>query len=619
MGVSTLHLAKKLSITGAQAIRSNGSINGLLIARATLHPLAFKRFNASGRHTTKQSAAASPYADHFPNAATDLRGLEQRLLQPQVRVEDLNPTRLDFGDAGIAFKSKTLFELARAWAIFKICTFRPFVDNAEKILDVSEKILGKSVTLFFVRHSFFNHFCAGQDADDIQGSLERLRASGVGGILDYAAEADVGHGADAKGGEEATMNGSGAMEVRDQHREDVVSARVFDYAGEAYCDANRELFLSAIEAASRQANGFVAVKLTALGKPSLLQAVSSSVLQARKIWFDHFCNSENDSIDFQQFQSGLKSLGLKLDEQTALNLFTQFDYNENGRLDYLDWTEQIRIESMTSETSPLIKLLKAAGIPTLSDDETALVDNMILRLRAVCDYAREKRVRLMIDAEQTYMQGAIDHITRRLQQDYNRDFPLIFNTFQCYLTYSKKRLENDLERARREGWYFAAKLVRGAYMHLERRLAEEEGRPSPIHATLQDTHDNFDDCVDTVLRNIHRSNLMIASHNQTSMEKTVDLMARYNINRETGGVFFGQLLGMADHLSFTLGQNGYSAYKYVPYGPIDEVLPYLLRRAHENSDLLGGTSHERDMIKDAILQRIGLKRQHAHKTIASTA
>ncbi len=232
---------------------------------------------------------------------------------------------------------------------------------------------------------------------------------------------------------------------------------------------------------------------------------------------------------------------------------------------------------------------------------------MYKRLEKIAALAHEKNVRLMIDAEQTYFQPAIDSMVLRLQRRYNKDRCVVYNTYQCYLKDSSVRLNGDMERSSRENFGFAAKLVRGAYMYAERELAIEEGRESPIHESLDDTHASYDRNVESVLEYIAKNNsgaeVMFATHNSRSVKFAVRCMADMNIRK---GVYFGQLLGMADNITFPLGASGYNVYKYVPYGPISEVMPYLIRRAQENSDLLGGVSLEREMLWKELKSRIGV-------------
>lgn len=235
---------------------------------------------------------------------------------------------------------------------------------------------------------------------------------------------------------------------------------------------------------------------------------------------------------------------------------------------------------------------------------------MIERCETIAALASELKVRLMIDAEQTYFQRAIDNVVYNLQRKYNVDFPTIFTTFQCYLTSSYKNVELNLELAKRNGYFFAAKIVRGAYMISERARASDMGYADPIQPTIEATHDNYNKVMELIVQNLaagHRVNLMVASHNQRSMELMLELMNKYHIHHSNGGIYFGQLLGMADHLTFSLGGQGYKVYKYLPYGPVDEVVPYLLRRVQENSDIMSGAYSELQKLSSE-LQRRAFKR-----------
>merc|ERR1719453_1424792 len=238
---------------------------------------------------------------------------------------------------------------------------------------------------------------------------------------------------------------------------------------------------------------------------------------------------------------------------------------------------------------------------------------MIERVQGLAALAERHSVRLMIDAEHSYFQPAIDQLVLDLQRKYNRQKhqPIIFNTYQAYLKDAPSKIDAHIALAEREGWHFAAKLVRGAYMELEATHAVALGQESPIHPTIDATHDCYNDAISTILRRPavtngeSRPNLMVASHNQGSIEHTLSEMAENGITRDAdGGVAFGQLYGMADHLTFTLGAHGYQAYKYVPYGPLHEVLPYLVRRAQENAGMLKNSGNERAMLLAELRRRM---------------
>lgn len=160
----------------------------------------------------------------------------------------------------------------------------------------------------------------------------------------------------------------------------------------------------------------------------------------------------------------------------------------------------------------------------------------------------------------------------------------------------------DLERSHREGFIFAAKAVRGAYMIQERKRSKDMNYDDPIQDNIQNTHENYHKIVDVLLED-KIAHIMVASHNEKTVLHVTKRMEELNIPKRGGGVYFGQLLGMCDHVSFSLGRCGYAAYKYVPYGPIHDVLPYLIRRAEENSDMLGGAGKELRLIKSELKRR----------------
>jgi len=198
-----------------------------------------------------------------------------------------------------------------------------------------------------------------------------------------------------------------------------------------------------------------------------------------------------------------------------------------------------------------------------------------------------------------------------LQRKYNTgDRPVVFQTYQAYLKGMRGKAGRDLERSEREGWRFGAKVVRGAYMVSEREKARKRGMESPVCDDYVATEENFHAVIDAILEHSAAcgpeaaAEVLVASHNRGSVEHTLRRCAELGLDR--GNIYFGQLLGMADNLTFTLGKAGYKAYKYVPYGPIGEVMPYLIRRTQENSAILGsaGVQEERAMIAGELRRRL---------------
>lgn len=300
-----------------------------------------------------------------------------------------------------------------------------------------------------------------------------------------------------------------------------------------------------------------------------------------------------------------------MDEATLKNVLDEFDPTNTGTIDYITWSMMLdpkdlpKITSKCKEVGPL-----ARATPT--DEELELIDNMYERGYQLAREANRVGTRLLIDAEQVRYQPAIDGLVVDLQRKYNDaeryDHPIIYNTYQCYLKDSSQRMEIDVQRAERFGYHFAAKLVRGAYMESERQLAKSKGLPSPIFDTIQETHANYDRSVDYLLKHSSTSDkqveIMCATHNQASIEKAIDAMNKYNIHRKSPTICFAQLYGMSDHLSFNLGKHGYRVFKYLPYGEVGEVMPYLLRRANENSAIAAGTVSELAMVKEEIGRRL---------------
>lgn len=245
-------------------------------------------------------------------------------------------------------------------------------------------------------------------------------------------------------------------------------------------------------------------------------------------------------------------------------------------------------------------------IAALPVDQAARVHRCLARLDRIAQASHGGRVRLMVDAEQTYFQPGIDWLVRLLQRKYNVEWPAVFNTYQCYLVDSRARLAANLAFCNSNDIKFGAKLVRGAYLVQERSRAATMGYADPIHASIEATHTNYDQCVADVLPHLARgANVMVASHNEDSIKKTVAAMAKLQIPKD-GGVFFGQLLGMADHVTYTLGAARYAIYKYVPYGPVYEVVAYLSRRVQENSSVTGGEPirKARAMLRQELQRRI---------------
>jgi len=211
----------------------------------------------------------------------------------------------------------------------------------------------------------------------------------------------------------------------------------------------------------------------------------------------------------------------------------------------------------------------------------------------------------LIDAEQTYYQPAIDYFTLHLCKKYNDKSPIVYNTYQMYLRDSTTRLHDDISQARKEGHHLGVKLVRGAYMHTERERAHKLGYADPVNPTMEDTNQCYSHGVDLTFNNLDIVGVMVASHNENTVTSTLARIQDSKIDPKASNVQFAQLYGMGDHLTLLLVNNGQRVFKYVPFGPVEHVMPYLIRRMHENTGFIGSTSaKERNLLWKELMRRI---------------
>jgi proline dehydrogenase len=225
------------------------------------------------------------------------------------------------------------------------------------------------------------------------------------------------------------------------------------------------------------------------------------------------------------------------------------------------------------------------------------------RVRAICEHASLKGVRILIDAEESWFQNVIDKLAMDMMAAHNKTIPIVYNTYQLYRHDVLNLLKTHHEEAKEKGFILAAKLVRGAYMEKERERAEEEGYPSPIQATKEDTDRDYDSALKYCAENIDSIAVMVGTHNEQSTKLFAELMEEYDIPHDHPHVHFAQLWGMSDNLTFNLAKHVYNVAKYVPYGPFKKVLPYLMRRASENTSIAGQMSRELTLISNELTRR----------------
>lgn len=250
----------------------------------------------------------------------------------------------------------------------------------------------------------------------------------------------------------------------------------------------------------------------------------------------------------------------------------------------------------------------SAGSELGQEDQEAL-EKIRARIRRMAHFASQNGRSLMIDAEETWIQAAIDGFAREAMQEFNRDKPVVMTTIQCYRVGQVAQLKEDLAHAQANGYHYGVKLVRGAYMEKERNRAAAEGYPSPIQPDKASTDLEYDACLRLMLEALKspedpgRVALVVGSHNEGSNQLGAELLVEQGWKPKEAPVWFAQLYGMSDFISFSLSQNGFRVAKYLPFGPIRNVMPYLLRRAQENTSVAGQTGRELAMIRKEIKRR----------------
>ncbi len=237
----------------------------------------------------------------------------------------------------------------------------------------------------------------------------------------------------------------------------------------------------------------------------------------------------------------------------------------------------------------------SSGI-ALTNTEQQAWQNMKNRVDNICRAAFENNVRVLIDAEESWTQIAVDALVRDMMEKYNKEKAIIYNTAQMYRTDRLMYMENLLKDARQKHYFIGIKLVRGAYMEKERERASKMGYPSPINATKADTDKEYNTVLEFCVTHLDKISICAGSHNEDSAILLVNLMKQNNILSNHSHIWFSQLLGMSDHISYNLSKAGYNVAKYVPYGPVKNVLPYLIRRAQENTSVKGQTGRELNLL-----------------------
>lgn len=318
--------------------------------------------------------------------------------------------------------------------------------------------------------------------------------------------------------------------------------------------------------------------------------------------FDHFCGgvSQEDCIPVIEklYKKNVCSV-LDFSTEGFINEI-EFDNCLNKKLSIIDFIKNknevpfaVFKPTCLGSTDLFIKM--SSGL-ALTDTENDSWSRVVDRFEKVCEKAFSENVKILIDAEEVDVQKAIDDLAIVMMRKFNKSNPIVFNTVQLYRKDRLKYMRELLKNNKNKDIQFGLKLVRGAYMEKERKIAMNKGIESPICDSKTETDNNFNKGVDFVFDNLNRISFVCASHNEDSILKVMDIMKKRKIKHNDQRVWFGQLFGMSDNISFNLGQKKYNTFKILPFGSVKNLMPYLIRRAQENTSVQGQTGRELQLI-----------------------
>ena len=318
----------------------------------------------------------------------------------------------------------------------------------------------------------------------------------------------------------------------------------------------------------------------------------------RSTVFDHFCGGVNEAdclnvIEKMYFKGVSSVLDYSVEGKESEKEFDEAKNKILGIIDFAKTIDAIPIAVFKPSGFGRFSLYeKVSRGDFLTESENAEWNRVIGRYDEVCKKAKENDVAILIDAEESWMQHAADGLVTKMMQKYNTEKPIVYNTLQMYRHDRMAFLMNEHNKAKKGKYFLGYKLVRGAYMEKENDRAESKGYISPICVSKFATDENFNKAVRYMMDNLLDMSLFAGTHNEDSCYLLMNLMAKKGLLNNDPRVWFGQLYGMSDHISFNLADRGYNVAKYVPFGPVKDVMPYLIRRAEENTSVAGQTGRE---------------------------
>lgn len=456
-------------------------------------------------------------------------------------------TQASFDDPKV-FSNRSTSKLLFTYAILRSCAIDPLVVAGTTILNLLEKVNMAKPAHWVVEKTYFAHFVAGKNLRESLNRAAELSNSGLNTILDYSIESADGN---------------------------------IDEVCDVLVEAIRQ-------SGQRNYTPFSCFKISALASHHLLMRINEILEYGR---------SNPTYEGALELQAMVESPNLP--EYVSNLILKKRQPNEPPAL--------------RADTLPEPWSTKGAAPPALTAQELErFFVPFARRLERLGNASREHDQKLLIDAEQSWFQEAITFASRCMMVRHNQEKPLVYNTYQMYLKAAPQRLAEDIAYMQEKGLMMGAKIVRGAYMGAEAEWAKAHDRENPNFTTIEDTHAAYNAAINTMLdlAKQGRGAVVIASHNEKSMLAGSQGLYERDMPPNHPHVHFGQLYGMCDHMSLALSHNGHNIVKYVPFGPVAEVMPYLLRRVSENRGFLASTKKEQGLMLAELKSRFfGTKRE----------
>lgn len=329
----------------------------------------------------------------------------------------------------------------------------------------------------------------------------------------------------------------------------------------------------------------------------------------RSTVFDHFCGGETEeeclTVVNKMYAKGVSSV---------------LDYSVEGKEEEKEFDKAVQVTLKTIEYAknnagiPIV-VFKPTGFgrfelyekvgegKPLTEKEQQEWDRVVARYDLVCRTSYQNNIIILIDAEHSWMQDAADDLIEEMMSRYNKEKVIVFGTLQMYRWDRLDYLKSLHQRAKQKGFHIGMKIVRGAYMEVEAERAKEKGYKNPICESKEATDSNYDNAVAYMMEHISEMAVFAGTHNEESSLKLMKLAEEKQLPLDDRRIWFGQLYGMSDNISFNLGNKGYNVAKYLPFGPVRDVMPYLIRRAEENTSVAGQTGRELSLINKEIKRR----------------